>query len=69
MIEQRYEANKIIIKYLERLVEKYPEWRFKQLLYNVGMIPNQPDDTYYEESTDTLHLLENVPIINGTKIS
>ena len=57
----RLTANRRIISELSRIVEKYPDWRFHQILQNVeinvklnnrGLI-----DFWYEESEDTLKRL------------
>lgn len=47
--------NKVIITILTELVEKYPEWRFQQLLVNVGI--STLEDVFYEESVRTLDLM------------
>lgn len=50
--------NRLIIKRISGLVEKYPDWRFGQLLWNCGIIDwtNNVDgkvrDPYNDESSD-----------------
>ena len=48
----RRESNNEILKILTEYVEKYPEQRFGQILYNFGFLPY--GDPFYEESVDTL---------------
>lgn len=51
-ISARRESNNEILKILTEYVEKYPEQRFGQILYNFGFLPY--GDPFYEESVDTL---------------
>jgi len=55
----RLEANRKIVAALTAAVEKYPDWRFHQLLQNIGLEPHPMAsdakiDRFYEESTETL---------------
>jgi hypothetical protein len=53
----RLEANKEILKYISHIIEECPDWRFQQILFNVGLYtPNK--DRFYEESTETLNILK-----------
>ena len=53
----RQEVNRKIVEAIGKLVEKYPEWRFQQILQNSGVVePN--GDQWYEESEHTLKTLE-----------
>ena len=53
----RLAKNREIVAKLGELVEKYPEWRFHQLLMNVGL--EEPGkDKWYEESTTTMSNLD-----------
>lgn len=52
----RYQANCLIMAKLQRLVDKWPQFRFQQLLQNCGIAENGCDK-YYEESTKTLEKL------------
>ena len=57
MSSARQEANRKIMETLGRLVEKYPDWRFQQILQNSGAVmPN--GDQWYEESEQTLGNIE-----------
>ena len=57
----RLEANKEILKILEKLVEELPDWRFGQLIYNTGIF-STPGlrwyDPFFDESTETLKKLK-----------
>lgn len=50
--------NKEIIEKISEVVEDHPDWRFQQILQNMGIIYKEPDgsiaDTFYETSEDTL---------------
>lgn len=49
---RRMKANKEIIKCLEDVMKVYPDWRFQQLLMNVGVVDGV--DRFYEEPEMTL---------------
>ena len=51
----RYEFNKMILKRLEKEVEKDKDIRFIQLLWKLDIISNE--DRFYEESKDTFSKL------------
>lgn len=57
-INKRLESNRLLVKKLSELVEKYPEQRFGQILYNYGFLDIDSNynikDPFYEESVDTL---------------
>lgn len=54
----RLEYNREIINKLSELIEKYPDWRFGQLLINVEIVKGTTDnngqffvlDPFYDES-------------------
>ena len=49
----RLEANRLIVEHIKVAVEACPDWRFHQILQNIGV--EQPaTDQWYEESEDTL---------------
>ena len=61
--------NRKIAKELVNLVEKYPNWRFEQLLQNVGLsIRNKNGDIvdlFYEKSEDTyLRMMDFIANLN-----
>lgn len=49
----RQEINQQIIQLLSKAVEYYPDWRFEQILENLGL----NDVNFYRESYITLKLL------------
>ena len=49
----RQEANRMIVETIKDAIELYPDWRFHQILQNMGI--EQPAiDQWYEESDETL---------------
>ena len=49
----RQEANRQILELVGKAVEEFPDWRFHQILQNMGI--EQPAiDQWYEESDETL---------------
>ncbi len=49
----RQAANRQIVETIKDMVELYPDWRFHQILQNLGV--EQPAiDQWYEESDETL---------------
>jgi hypothetical protein len=55
----RQEANRQIVAKLGWLVEKYPKWRFQQILQNSGVVFSGGDQ-WYEESDHTLKTVETM---------
>lgn len=64
IIKSRYKCNKEILNILTDLVEKYPEWRFHQLLQNVRI--EDFADKFYEESRETLKRLKSNDIVKNS---
>lgn len=58
-IAKRYESNQRIVEILSELVEKFPQWRFQQILQNVDITSRNGEDLFYEESYDTLTTMTN----------
>jgi hypothetical protein len=63
----RLKANRKILSILSAIVEQHPDWRFHQILQNVGV--NIRDvteckclDQFYEESDDTLDRIKQMVI-------
>ena len=56
-IRKRYDSNIEILKILQKVAEKYQDWRFWQILWNVFFDLNQ--DRFYEESYDSLEIIKN----------
>jgi hypothetical protein len=53
MPKDRYQSNVVILNMLTAMVQKYPDWRFNQLLQNCG-VTISGEDLFYEESATTL---------------
>lgn len=51
-ISRRQEFNRKIVWTLWEIVEDFPDWRFGQILSNVG-IAEYGRDVFYDESADT----------------
>lgn len=49
----RHQANCLIMVKLQRLIDRYPDQRFHQILQNIG-VEDPGNDQFYEESVDTL---------------
>lgn len=50
---RRQEANMQILELVKEAIEEHPDWRFHQILQNIGV--EQPAiDQWYEESDETL---------------
>lgn len=49
----RQEDNRKILELVSRAVEEFPDWRFHQILQNLG-IEHPFTDQWYEESGETL---------------
>lgn len=56
-INSRHASNVAIVKKLRKVIDMYPELRFVQLLYVVGILDGQ--DLFYEESARTLKKMES----------
>ena len=49
----RLEANRLIVERIKETVEEFPDWRFHQMLQNIG-VEKPAIDQWYEESDETL---------------
>ena len=58
-VAKRYESNQRIVEILSELVEKFPQWRFQQILQNADIVSRNGEDLFYEESYDTLTTMTN----------
>lgn len=56
-IRKRYDSNIEILKILQKVAEKYQDWRFWQILWNVFIDLKQ--DRFFEESYDSLEIIKN----------
>ncbi len=57
----RQKANKEIIKLLDNIIDEVPDWRFGQILYNLGLVTNNEGeviDPFYIESKESLKILQ-----------
>lgn len=54
-------ANRVIILIIDDMSEVYPDWRFNQLLLNIGA--TKPEDLFYEESRATLERVLQDPVV------
>lgn len=52
--KQRHLSNLKILEQIHNWVDKFPDMRFMQILYNIGIIPKSNEDLWYEEPQDTL---------------
>ena len=57
-INNRKQANKLIIKKIQSYLKKHPELRFNQMLFNLGIVTEDAD--FYIESEETLNKLRNI---------
>ena len=77
---ERQKYNKLILETLSKLVEKYPDWRFGQILVNIGVIQYEKDvlidgqredlltiDPFYEESKLTWERMFNSKFFKDEK--
>ena len=51
-MNKRQKCNREILKALQEAVEAFPDWRFQQILQNIGIADGT--DKFYEESRDVL---------------
>lgn len=65
----RQKANRKILSLLSAAVEQYPDWRFHQILRNLGITLRDETktgrellylDQFFEESDDTLERMLNI---------
>lgn len=57
-MKERIEANQKLLEVLTETLCKYPDLRFIQALWDLGIINSK--DLYYEESKNTLKRVTNV---------
>lgn len=61
-------ANRKILEKISEVVEDHPDWRFHQILWNMGILWREPSgeiaDGFYEESDFTLENIENNQLTN-----
>ena len=54
----RLEANRKILEKIAEVIETYPDWRFHQILQNIGCSYSEVDQ-WYEESETTLARIDH----------
>jgi len=54
-IKVRNEYNNKCLEILKKMIDEHPDWRFKQILYNLGLA----EDRFEEESIDTYIKIKN----------
>ena len=62
----RYQANKKILKVLKKLVERWPNWRFNQILLNAD-VTLEGKDMFFDESIETLDRMDHNDIVLGSQ--
>ena len=68
-MNSRIEANRAIVAKIAEAVEKFPDWRFHQIMQNLGLELGAPGwDPFYEESGKTLAELEKTSTVLFKKI-
>lgn len=53
-ISKRQEYNYKCLDILKEFIDKYPDWRFTQIIFNLGLA----EDRFYQESVDTYELMK-----------
>ena len=56
-MNKRQKCNREILKALQEAVEAFPDWRFQQILQNIGIADGT--DKFYEESRETYFNLQD----------
>ena len=55
-VKMRQEYNYKCLDILKEMIENYPDWRFTQIIFNIGLA----EDRFYEESIDTFEKIKNI---------
>lgn len=50
----RQKCNKELVAIISDFVNECPDWRFHQILQNIGITTRSGGDMFYEESSETL---------------
>ena len=61
-VNTRKAANRVILLIIDHVIEMCPDWRFNQLLLNIGA--TKPEDLFYEESKATLERVLQDEVVN-----
>ena len=62
VVNTRETTNRVILLIIGTIIELYPDWRFNQLLLNIGA--TKPEDLFYEESKATLERVLQDEVVN-----
>lgn len=60
MYNDRLKNNKDILEVISYFVNNYPDWRFHQILQNIGVTTREGGDMFYEESIDTFKRVNSI---------
>lgn len=60
MYNDRFKNNKDILEVISYFVNHYPDWRFHQILQNIGVTTREGGDMFYEESIDTFKRVNSI---------
>ena len=60
MYNDRFKNNKDILEVISYFVNNYPDWRFHQILQNIGVTTREGGDMFYEESIDTFKRVNSI---------
>ena len=58
-VKQRQSANREILEMIAKIVEQQPDWRFGQILFNLGIVSYDSGDVFFDESVDILHRMKS----------
>ena len=61
-VNTRKAANRVILLIIDHVIELCPDWRFNQLLLNIGA--TKTEDLFYEESKATLERILQDEVVN-----
>lgn len=58
MVKQRQSANREILGKIAKIVEQEPDWRFGQILFNLGIVSFDSGDVFFDESVEILERMQ-----------
>lgn len=58
MVKQRQSANREILEKIAKIVEQEPDWRFGQILFNLGIVSFDSGDVFFDESVEILERMQ-----------
>lgn len=59
MVKQRQSANREILDEIVKIVEQQPDWRFGQILFNLGIVSFDSGDVFFDESVEILERMKS----------